>query len=191
MLPMTINRGQQVTTNIPRDTASIRWILKIKTPSVASAFIWTRPKILSYYCPPVEQIPFLCFKTYFCQCECVVLRNSVCFWTNIWLFLSIELVYLIRIIERPKSVLVPLLCSLEPAEEKWNSVKILSWKVVAHKLVCHCGLITDCNVSAGPSSVAWEHHLPFCNVLYIISLSSPFLPSQCLLVKKIAGKLGT
>lgn len=38
------------------------------------------------------------------------------------------------------------------------------------KPVCHCRLITDSNVSAeGALSVAWEHHLPVSNVLYIIS----------------------
>lgn len=60
--------------------------------------------------------------------------------------------------------------------------------------VCHCRLITDSNVSAeGPLSVAWEHHLPFSNVLYVISLPplvSSLLLSWCLTVMKIGGKWG-
>lgn len=59
---------------------------------------------------------------------------------------------------------------------------------MAHKPVDHCGLITNCIVSAGVSSVAWEHHLPFCNVLHIISLSSPFRLPRLAGDKKFAGK---
>lgn len=43
-------------------------------------------------------------------------------------------------------------------------------KDMENKPVCHFRLITVSNVSAeGALSVAWEHHLPVSNVLYIIS----------------------
>lgn len=61
-----------------------------------------------------------------------------------------------------------------------------------NKPVYHCRIITDSNVSAeGALSVAWEHHLPVSNVLYIISRPpyvSSFLLSRCSTVMKISRK---
>lgn len=67
-------------------------------------------------------------------------------------------------------------------------------KNIENKPICQCRLITDSNVSAeGALSVAWEHHLPVSNVLYIISPPphvSSLLRSWCSTVMKIARKWG-
>lgn len=64
-----------------------------------------------------------------------------------------------------------------------------------NKPICQCRLITDTNVSAeGALSVAWKHHLPVSNVLYIISPPphvSSVLFSCWLMVMKISRKRDT